>query len=105
MSVSLTLPLNVARTGPTASFTHAVMSVGDCICSDSQPVMHCLRMSGSLSAAHTFWRLAAMRREPVMSMECLLWSLPACRSVRSADLGRTTAALPATPHLHDLGEN
>src|SRR5262245_66406993 len=93
MSVSLTLPLKVARTGPTASFTRAVMSVGDCISSDSQPVMHCLRMAGSLSAAHTFWRLAAICREPVMFMECLLVSLAAWFSVdRSAAGVRPLAA-------------
>src|SRR5262245_29687143 len=107
MSVSLTLPLKVARTGPTASFTRAVMSVGDCITRDSQPVMHCLRMSGSFSAAHTFWRLAAIWREPVMSMECLLnsWLALVDQSVRSIGLRDAGAALTTAPRLYDLGEN
>jgi hypothetical protein len=44
------------------------ISVGDVFSSSSQPGMHCLRISGSLSASHTLSRDAAMRYSPVMSM-------------------------------------
>ena len=46
----MTLPLKLAFTGPTLAVTLAVISVSDRRRISSQPGMHCLRISGSLSA-------------------------------------------------------
>ncbi len=68
MSDRVTLPVNVADTGPTLVVTLAVSSVSDSLVSSWQPGMALLRISGSFSASHTFSRGAAIRYSPVMSM-------------------------------------
>ena len=67
----VTLPLNLARRGPTLALTTAVISVSEVLSTDSQPAMQARSTSGSLSASHTFCWGAGMRYSPVRSMAVL----------------------------------
>ena len=64
----MTLPLNVALTGPTLALTLAVSSVSLTLSSCSQPGIACRSTSGSFSASQTRCRGAGIRYSPVMSM-------------------------------------
>src|SRR4030095_11173537 len=74
MSASETLPLNLADTGPilTASATEYWLSPLDS--NLSQPGMHFLRVSGSLSASQTCCCVSPRRRLPSISMSSFLFS-------------------------------
>ena len=60
--------MNRAEIGPIFTAAVAFISVSDSFSRLSQPGMLALSTSGSLSACHTVWRGAAMRRSPVMSI-------------------------------------
>src|ERR1700722_18222568 len=93
-SDNVTLPPNVAFTGPTLNTTVAVISVGDDISRFWQPGMHCFSTSGSLSAAHTFSFAAGIR-----------WLSFICTAGFSSNVGVGVGALPS-PALHrDLRQN
>src|SRR5215469_38937 len=68
MSDSVTLPPKVALTGPMRRRTRAFISVSDVFSSDSQPGMQACSTVGSLSAAKTLSRPAAIRYSPLISM-------------------------------------
>src|ERR1700733_3252136 len=68
MSLSVTLPLKAALTGPMRSRTLALISVSEDLSSDSQPGMQAFSTSGSFSAANTFSRGAAILYSPLMSI-------------------------------------
>ena len=68
MSVSSTLPLNVAETGPIFVLTTAAKPLSPVFSSDSQPGMADLRTSGSLSSAQTYGLSAGKDTSPVIVM-------------------------------------
>jgi hypothetical protein len=68
MSESVTLPLNEAFTGPILRVTFACISVSEVFSTLSQPGMLARSTSGSLSAAQTTSRGAAIVLESDMSM-------------------------------------
>src|SRR5205823_13933241 len=70
--VSVTLPEQLAFTGPTLAVTLAANSVSETFSMVSHPGMHCFSVSGSLSRSQTSWRGAGMRRSPVISMRVVL---------------------------------
>src|SRR5436190_10759410 len=72
MSLSVTLPVNEALTGPMRRRTLAVISVSLSFSSDSQPGMQAFSTSWSFSAANTFSRGAAILYSPLMSIRQLL---------------------------------
>ena len=68
MSDSVTLPVKLALTGPMRRRTLAFISVSDVFSSDSQPGMQACSTAGSLSAAKTFSRDAAILYSPLISI-------------------------------------
>src|SRR5579871_6118783 len=68
MSDRCTAPLNRAAIGPILIWAVAFMSVSDWRSRVSQPGMLAFSTAVSLSACHTAWRGASMRRSPVMSI-------------------------------------
>src|ERR1700751_1120005 len=68
MSVSSTLALKVAETGPIFVFTTAAKPLSPLFSRDSQPGMQDLSTSGSLSNPQTFGRSAGKVTSPVIVM-------------------------------------
>ena len=68
MSESLTRPENFAEIGPNLTAAIAVISFSDVASRLSHPGMHAFRISGSLSALHTVFWGAEIRRSPAISM-------------------------------------
>src|SRR5271154_4365244 len=66
MSVSSTLPLKVADTGPILVLTTAAKPLSPVFSSDSQPGIEALSTSGSLRAAQTFGLSAGKVTSPVI---------------------------------------
>src|SRR6478609_579650 len=88
MSASVTLPLNLADTGPILSASPTEYSFSPVSSKRSQPGMHFFRVSGSLSASQACCCVTPRRRLPSISMVDSLWSswgngpLPACAHQR-----------------------
>src|SRR5580704_870538 len=68
MSVSSTLPLKVADTGPILVLTMAAKPFSPLLSSDSQPGMQAFSTLGSLSSAQTFGLSAGNETSPVIVM-------------------------------------
>src|ERR1700722_833789 len=68
MSVSSTLPLNVAETGPIFILTTAVKPLSPIFSNDWQPGIADLSTSGSFNSAHTFGLSAGKVTSPVIVM-------------------------------------
>src|ERR1700722_19514907 len=68
MSVSSTLPLNVAETGPIFIFTTAVKPLSPIFSSDWQPGIAALSTSGSFRSSQTFGLSAGKVTSPVIVM-------------------------------------
>src|SRR5579862_5139856 len=83
MFESITVPLKRAPMGPILISAAARMRSADSLMSDWQPGMHCLRISGSNNASHTFALGAAILCVPVICMRVLL--LPSFCSLRLVD--------------------
>ena len=76
MSVSVTLPLKVALTGPTAILADAWSSLSPTFSSVSQPGMQRLSTSGSLSFSQTVCWSAGSTTSPVIVIAMAASSSP-----------------------------
>src|SRR4051812_16147582 len=72
MSVRVTLPVNLADTGPTLTAAATVYWLSPVSSNLSQPGMHFFRVSGSLSASHACCCVTPRRRLPSISMVLFL---------------------------------
>src|SRR4249919_1914963 len=95
-SVSRTLPLNVALTGPTLLVATARNSLGPVTSRDWQPGMQALRTSGSLSLAHTVSRGAGSCCSPDIVIAIGIPPLRHC----SHDLGPWPASGKGVSRYH-----
>src|SRR5947209_13040715 len=89
MSLSVTLPLNVAETGPTFTFATACISLSLVFSRLWQPGMQTFSTSGSLSFAQTVSRSAGSSTSPFIVIAMRRLSQTCCVVPRPGDLFRS----------------
>src|SRR5436190_694917 len=103
MSESVSLPLNLALTGPTRATIRTWYSLSPLFSIDSQPGTQALSISGSLSASHTAFCGAGTSCSPLLAQAFARLAIQAVRDQQHRGILRERAARPLEVELAQAG--